>query len=324
MRVARRCYTKVAEDNNVSYVTNVNPGNEARDEYPATEYLNEAEEYRGSHRRTGGDDVYDEHEADPEYEEYEEYAAAPAGGSTAAAAGGIPKRGLAMILIAVAAILLLWGLYALTQNDNTGSNAAGSQAGVNAEQEQGQAPNQQQDPQNPQGQQPAPGASQSPAPGQPPAPNQNPNQNPNENPNENQGQAPNQQQAPQGQPAPGQQPAPNQGPALTKENAQVYIYNNSPNAGLAGDTADKLAPQYTVLNRSADNTDMNLPEQRYGIFPRTTVFYDPSVTGAEQVAAELAREVNGVPTPINDVPQGATLPDEVRGKREAISVVLTG
>ena len=289
-------------------MTNVNPGNDARDEYPATKYLDEAEEYRGSHRRTDGDDEYDEHE---------EYAAAPTGGSTAAAAGGIPKRGLAMILIAVAAILLLWGLYALTQNDNTANNAAGSQTGESVGAQQGQAPNQQQ---NPQGQQPAPGANQSPAPGQnpnanpeqPPAPGQNPNTDPGQN--------------PQGQPAPapGQQPGPNQGPTLTKENAQVYIYNNSPNAGLAGATADRLAPQYTVSNRSADSTDMNLPEQRYGVFPRTTVFYDPSMAGAEQVAAELAREINGVATPVNDVPQGATLPDEIRGKREAISVVLTG
>ena len=104
----------------------------------------------------------------------------------------------------------------------------------------------------------------------------------------------------------------------------VFVFNNSSNPGLAGSTADKLAPEYTVANKSADSTAMNLPEQRYGIFPRTTVFFDPSMSGAEQVAAEVARQVGGVATPVTDVPQGATLPDQVRGNREAISVVLTG
>lgn len=297
--MARRSNPLGRKSNSVSDVTNVNPGNGHREEYPATEYIDDADEYRGSHRR-----------ADDGDEEYYEEAA---GGSTAAAVGGVPKRGLAMILIAVAAILLLWGLYALTQNDNAGTDTdtAGSQAGTTAATQQpgqaGQAGRPGQNPTQPQGQQPAPGDSA-------PQPNQGQASAPSDPNNPNAAAAPNA----------GVNPAQNQGPVLTKETAQVFIYNNSPNAGLAGATADQLAGQYTVSNRSPDSTDMNLPEQRYGIFPRTTVFYDPAMAGADQVAAEVARQVNGVVTPVTDVPQGATLPDEVRGKREAISVVLTG
>lgn len=44
----------------------------------------------------------------------------PEGG---AAAGGLPLRGLAMVLIAVAVLLGLWGLYSLTQGDDNGTTA---------------------------------------------------------------------------------------------------------------------------------------------------------------------------------------------------------
>ncbi|WP_165165005.1 LytR C-terminal domain-containing protein [Corynebacterium qintianiae] len=274
-------------------MTNVNPGNGNRDEYVDAEYIGDTEEYRGSHRR-GDDGDYDA-EDDGDY-------AAPVGGSTAAAAGGIPKRGLAMILIAVAAILLLWGLYALTQKDNAGTDAAST--GSSATTATATAPVQ--NPQNPQNQQNPQGTAQD---GQPAQGSQPPAEN---------------SAAPAPSPAPA--PAPNQGqaPALTAQNAQVFVYNNSANPGVAGTTADQLAPQYTVANKSTDSTSMNLPEQTYGIFPETTVFYDPSVNGAEQVAADLARQVGGVAKPNNEVPQGASLPDEVRGKREAVSVVLAG
>ncbi|WP_157672451.1 LytR C-terminal domain-containing protein [Corynebacterium mycetoides] len=258
-------------------MSTVNPGNGNPDDYAG-----EVDEYRGSHRR---DDEND------------------AAGSTAAAAGGIPKRGLAMILIAVAAILLLWGLYALTQNDNDSANVTGP--ATSSAPAQGQ--NQQHGQQGQQGQ-------------QSPAPADNTSANQSENSAQNQAQDPAQNPAQPQNPA----PAPNQGPALTRENAQVYVFNNSPNQGLAGATADRLSAEFTVENRTADSTSMNLPEQRYGIFPRTTVFFDPSVSGAEQVAADVARQVDGVATPVTDVPEGATLPDQVRGNREAISVVLAG
>ena len=72
--------------------------------------------------------------------------AALAGG--AAAVSGVPKRGLAMILIAVAILLGLWGVYAMTQS----GDGEGSGSGDNAAQEQqvqDQAQNQQSQNQNP-------------------------------------------------------------------------------------------------------------------------------------------------------------------------------
>ncbi|AWB84690.1 hypothetical protein C3E79_09580 [Corynebacterium liangguodongii] len=237
----------------------MNPGND------------EAEEYRGSHRRVEDDEVVAE------------------GGSTAAAAGGIPKRGLAMILIAVAAILLLWGIYAMTQK-GSGDNAA-APASPTAQVKQPSQPAQQ-----PQGQ-----------------PTQQQQQQQSPQPNPQQGTQPNPQPQP-GAPA----------PALTKQNAKVYVFNNSANPGLAGTTADKLAPEYSVANKSADSKTMNLPEQTFGIFPETTVFFDPQVSGADQVAAEVAQQVGGVAKPVSEIPQGASLPGEAKNNREAISVVLAG
>ncbi|MDO5669366.1 MAG: LytR C-terminal domain-containing protein [Corynebacterium sp.] len=40
------------------------------------------------------------------------------------AASGLPLRGLAMVLIAVAVLLVMWGLYAMTQNNDSADQAA--------------------------------------------------------------------------------------------------------------------------------------------------------------------------------------------------------
>ena len=69
-------------------MTNVNPENE----------------YQGAHRRAEEDD-YDQN-----------YEAAPA--------AAFPKRGVAMILLAVAALLLLWGIYAMNKGDGNQDAAA--------------------------------------------------------------------------------------------------------------------------------------------------------------------------------------------------------
>lgn len=54
------------------------------------------------------------------------------------AAGGLPLRGLAMVLIAVAVLLGLWGLYSLTQGDGNGTVAtSGDEAETSATIEQG-------------------------------------------------------------------------------------------------------------------------------------------------------------------------------------------
>lgn len=315
--------------------------------------------YRGAHRR---DD-------DSEYIEDVDYAAAGAAGATAAGAtaagargqarsaddavyeepyedepegrgqaaagaaeGGLPKRGLAMILIAVAALLALWGIWKMTQDDNGGDSEgaapattaassaapAGDNAGSSAPATPAGDPNVQNtaivtdtvragegDPnaQDPNAQDPnvqAPNA-------------QDPNaQRPEDQPAEN------------GQPAPAPAPAP-AGAAIDNASAQVYVYNNSGTPDLASRTADQLKGQYNVANNSADAAVMNMPEQVYGVFPETFVFYDPAVPGAEQVAGDLARRVGGTARAKGDLPEGArSLPEQAANDSAAVAVVLAG
>lgn len=262
--------------------------------------------YHGAHRRDEGDADYDVVYAggadDPVYDE--PYEDAPGERAAGGAEGGLPKRGLAMILIAVAALLALWGIWKLTQDDNdgTGDDATPTSSTVI-------------------GTPAAPAA-------QPSQPSQDPNaqatatvtdtvraddqaaQDPNAQPD----------QGAEGQPAPAPAPAP-AGTTLDAASAQVYVYNNSGVPDLASRTADQLKGQFNVANDSADATVMNMPEQVYGVFPETYVFYDPAVPGAEQVAADVAGRVGGTARAKSDIPGGASLPEQANN-REAVTVVL--
>ena len=105
----------------------------------------------------------------------------------------------------------------------------------------------------------------------------------------------------------------------------MYVFNNSGVADLASQTAGKLGGQYTVANNSRDAAAMNMPEQTFGVFPETYVFYNPQVAGAEQVAADIAQRVRGTPRANNDMPDADTqLPSEAVQNRHAIAVVLAG
>ena len=271
--------------------------------------------------RNADDAIYDE-PYDGAYEE--DYDGEPKGRRKAAAAGGaaeggLPKRGLAMILIAVAALLALWGIWKMTQDDKggdgegvapTSSTVVGSSAAAPAGDGAGQ---------NGQG---ADGAGQG-AEGQGGAatgadqnsqktegqPAQDPNaQDPNaQRPEGAEGQGEN------GQPAPAPAPAP-AGAGLDNASAQVYVYN-----------ADQLKGQYNVANNSADAAVMNMPEQVYGVFPETYVFFDPAVPGAEQVAADIAHRVGGAARAKGDLPEGATsIPEQAANNSAAVAVVLAG
>ena len=259
--------------------------------------------YRGAHRRDEDDADHDVVYAggadDAVYDE--PYEAAPGERAAGSAEGGLPKRGLAMILIAVAALLALWGIWKLTQDDNDG-------AGEDA----------------------APTSST--VIGTPAAPAASPSQDPNARAtatvtdtvraDEQDAQDPNAQpdQGAEGQPAPAPAPAP-AGDALDATSAQVYVYNNSGVPDLASRTADQLKGQFNVANDSADAAVMNMPEQVYGVFPETYVFYDPAVPGAEQVAADVAGRVGGTARAKSDIPDGASLPEQANN-REAVTVVL--
>ena len=272
--------------------------------------------------RNADDAVYEEgYEGEPKGRRK----AAAAGG---AAEGGLPKRGLAMILIAVAALLALWGIWKMTQDDKggdgdgaapTSSTVVGSSAaapagdgagqngqsadgaGQGAEGQGGAATGADQNTQTTDGQ-----------------PAQDPNaQDPNaQRPEGAEGQGEN------GQPAPAPAPA---GAGLDNASAQVYVYNNSGTPDLASRTADQLKGQYNVANNSADAAVMNMPEQVYGVFPETYVFFDPAVPGAEQVAADIARRVGGAARAKGDLPEGATsIPEQAANNSAAVAVVLAG
>lgn len=272
--------------------------------------------------RSADDAVYEEpYDEEPEGRRK----AAAAGGP---AEGGLPKRGLAMILIAVAALLALWGIWKMTQDDKggdgegaapTSSTVVGTSAAAPAGDGAGQ---------NGQG---ADGAGQG-AEGQGGAatgadqntqttdgqPAQDPNaQDPNaQRPEGAEGQGEN------GQPAPAPAPA---GAGLDNASAQVYVYNNSGTPDLASRTADQLKGQYNVANNSADAAVMNMPEQVYGVFPETYVFFDPAVPGAEQVAADIAHRVGGAARAKGDLPEGATsIPEQAANNSAAVAVVLAG
>ena len=270
--------------------------------------------------RNADDAIYEEgYEGEPEGRRK----AAAAGG---AAEGGLPKRGLAMILIAVAALLALWGIWKMTQDDNGGDGGEGAAPTSSTAVSTSQA---------------APvgdgaGSPAAPAPaGDPNAQNtatvtdtvraddpnaQDPNaQDPNaQRPEGAEGQGEN------GQPAPAPAPAP-AGAGLDNASAQVYVYNNSGTPDLASRTADQLKGQYNVANNSADAAVMNMPEQVYGIFPETYVFFDPAVPGAEQVAADIARRVGGAARAKGDLPEGATsIPEQAANNSAAVAVVLAG
>lgn len=264
------------------------------------------------------DDRYADHSDPADYDEYDEYdeyadddrtavvpAAAGAGaaaeGSSAVAAGGVPKRGLAMILIAVAVLLGLWGIYAMMQNDSSDKAAEQNQ---NQGQNQGQNP---QDPNNPNAQNPGqnpqdPNNLNAQNPGQNPANPQDPN-NPNA---QNQGQNPqDQNRAPDAAPAGNGQP-------MTQENETINVYNNSTVPNLAADVSDQLKGQGTKIGEVGNITEAQ------AILEQNTVFFDPATPGAEERARVLADRVGGV-AKAND----PTVPREA-AKPGSLTLVLTG
>lgn len=237
-------------------MTNVNPENE----------------YQGAHRRADEDD-YDQN-----------YEAAPA--------AAFPKRGVAMILLAVAALLLLWGIYAMNKGDGQDAAAPGTTEATTAQATQATQ-----------------ATTAISAPASPSEQAKPEDAKPAEQPVE--------------KPAEQEQPAP--APAgLAREQAQVYVYNNSGVPDLANRTAGDLAAQYNVANRSNDAAAMNMPEQTYGAFPQTFVFFNPNTPGADAIAAELAQRIGGTPRATTDVPANTSLPREAVEKPEAITVVLAG
>lgn len=196
--------------------------------------------------------------------------AALAGGATAVSS--VPKRGLAMILIAVAILLGLWGVYAMTQS--------GKDDGDTAVQEQ---QNQQQD----QGGRTPGDKSRYPNTGSPTNP-ANPTEGTNQDSADKKDAADNN--------------AANK-ERMTAENETVNVFNNSTVPNLAADVSGALEGQGARIGEVGNITEAQ------AVLTENTVFFDPATPGAEERAKALAERVGGVAKP-NDgtVPENAANP----------------
>ncbi|WP_297851107.1 LytR C-terminal domain-containing protein [uncultured Corynebacterium sp.] len=284
---------------------------EARDAYPTdtdAEYEAAATEpvARGKHHRR------DEDELEEEYVDYEDdeddrgavpvgaiagsgavaagagaAGAAAAGSGAGAVAGGVPKRGLAMILIAVALLLGLWGIYAMTKGDSS-DQAANEQTNQSAQDGNGQGTNGQG--QTGQAGQGATGQDQN---------QQDPNAQNANGQDQNRGPG-NENGAQEG--ANGANGASGAN-AMTAENQTINVYNNSAVPGFADRVAGQVRENGTKVGEVG-----NIPGESV-IFEQNTVLFDPATPGAEDRARELADKVGGIAIPNNDsIPAEAKKP----------------
>ncbi|HIW95786.1 MAG TPA: LytR C-terminal domain-containing protein [Candidatus Corynebacterium gallistercoris] len=200
---------------------------------------------------TSGYDGYDEAFAFDEPE-------APAAAASTSDTQGLPLRGLAMILLAVAVILIGWGGYTLLGGD-ADNDPANNASDSSTTQTQGEAAPPADNPE-------AADAEGAPAPAD---------------------EAP----AAEGEDAQAPAPAPGQGAGaqggVDKNNEYIAVLNNSPIQGLAGDVAGKLRDQ-----QWKETGVGNLPDQA-GTFPESVVLY-PKGDAAAQAAAEKAAAELGV------------------------------
>lgn len=198
----------------------------------------------------------------------------------------MPVRGIAMILLAVAVLLLAWGVYAMT---NSSSDTAADSNKTKSEQQRSVAPAA-----------PATAASSAlgsgaatPAPATPATP----------------GTATPGASAPSSAPAsvPAPAPAPGaaqQGGAVVDASAvQVHALNNSTVQGLANRVADKLKAQgFTRVDSG------NLPNE---ILPHSVAYYTPGNAAEEQAANSIAQNLKIKAQPrddsVKDAPAGVVV-----------------
>lgn len=196
---------------------------------------------------------------------------------------GLPLRGLAMVLIAVAVLLGLWGLYALTQDDTTDTAATNGTQTTTV-------------PADPTDTAPGTGPGSTPgddAPGDDePAPG------------EEAGEREDGKRTP-----PPARPAGSGAPAPAPE--RVNVLNNS----IVPNLAAEISEQLTVEGYDVGEVG-NLPDD-VEILPETTVFFQPDNAAAEQRARELADRVDGVARVY--IP---SLPEETDGANDLTLVLV--
>lgn len=217
------------------------------------------------------------HRVDGDFEYYESIEESTPGGAAAGAAtagtatasgdsnGPIPLRGLAMVLIFIAILLVGWAFYSMFSG--SGDDAAAGNETVVVEEEQAPAP-----------QDPAPGA-EAPGNDEAPLPDENDTNNADND-------------------APAEVPEP-AGPApADRGSTNVLVLNNSTSPGWADETGGDLGQQGWANvnggNLSRDNTGITAP----------TVFFDPGNDAQRVAAEEIARDNGWVTQPRNDVLNG--------------------
>lgn len=184
---------------------------------------------------------------------------------TEGTASGLPLRGLAMVLIAVAVLLAMWGLYATTQdNDSTGTAAqvtteAPATAPREGETTAAEAPEQ--------------GAAQEETTDEEAAAEDTRDE---QSPEEEVREEKREERA---------QPTPRGGGAAA-EPQRLHVLNNSLVPNLAADVAGTLDGEGYQLGEVGNLSELILPE--------TTVFFQPGNADAEKRARELADRVRGV------------------------------
>ena len=203
----------------------------------------------------------------------------PAGGGAHAKKGGLPLRGLAMVLIAVAVMLGLWALYSITSGDddstvaseNKQENSTGSTIGA-----------------APEGSAGASALSPAPAPGKGDAPRDSAASG-----------AADEAAAPQGNDAAGEENA--HSAARDRKDIKVSVLNNSGEVDKAKKEADSLKGGGFKVGYVG-----NLPGDVLTV-PKTTVFYPEGDTSAEALAKEVAARYQADIAPMNrDLPKEAT------------------
>ncbi|WP_156119517.1 LytR C-terminal domain-containing protein [Corynebacterium humireducens] len=168
---------------------------------------------------------------------------------------GLPLRGLAMVLIAVAVLLAMWGLYASTQNSSDTTDGAGSATSADTTAVAT-----------------APGRSASPEADRDTAAADAADD------------AADAEAREEGDVEKQQPPAPRPAPAPEPE--RLNVLNNSTVPNLAAQVADRLREDGFEVGEVGNLADHILPE--------TTVFFQPGNAAAEQRARELADRLGGV------------------------------
>lgn len=179
---------------------------------------------------------------------------------------GLPLRGLAMILIAVAVLLIGWGVFSLSDKDSEETERASQ-----TQQTQGQ-----------QGQQGEQAKQDEKAPASEGEDPKRPDAEDAEKPK-----LEDERENPEGDRADGRpegDAAAAEG-GVKKEDTYVAVLNNSPIAGLAGDVANKMRDQQ--WNKTGVG---NLPDES-GVFPTSVVLYPKGNDAERQLAEQLAKDL---------------------------------